>query len=152
MLKPMMRAAVLSWAMIYTRSNAFTTYITEVVTRTIVVGDNIGRMILQNRFHELAPSTKAASRTSPGRLLSAAEKTTIAKPVEVQMAVTISARLTRSWRPSHATGLKPGIRAAKIALITPVLGSLLYTKRQMMPVAVNEMPIGTKMIDLMMSS
>src|SRR5579859_1584671 len=109
---------------------------TAVVVSTIVVGDSIGTMIRQNRFQELDPSTSAASNTSPGRLLSAAEKTTIEKPVEVQMAVIISARLTRSCRPIHATGLKPGISAVRMALMTPVLGSLLYTKRQIMPVAV----------------
>ena len=70
--------------MMKTRSKIFRTLIIRVTSTTASTGASIGTVIRRNTCHSLAPSTRAASRSSRGRPASPAAISTIAKPAHIQ--------------------------------------------------------------------
>ena len=77
----------------YTTSKAFRAKITSVVPTTTMVGIISGNITRLNTVISPAPSTRAASSSSPGMPFNAADRMTIAKPVMPHVAAPISARL-----------------------------------------------------------
>ncbi len=75
------------------RSNVFRVWITRVVATTTMVGERMGTMMRRKMFHSLAPSTRAASRTSVDIPFSPADSTIIVKPVQFQTPTMMRARL-----------------------------------------------------------
>ena len=78
--------AVITFTMSYT----FITSTINVVATTVMVGMIVGMMTFQNVCRSVAPSTRAASISSEGTALMAADRMTMAKPVWIQMSTTIS--------------------------------------------------------------
>ena len=76
--------------------------LTSSVTASTEIGRlTIGRMIRKKICRSFAPSVRAASSTSLGMLLRAADRMTVANPTEPQMPAAISAALTSDGLPSH---------------------------------------------------
>ena len=71
-------------------SKTFITVTISVVTTTPTVGRICGSVTRQNTCDSVAPSIRAASVSSVGTALIAEEKMTMAKPVWIQMRITIS--------------------------------------------------------------
>src|SRR4051812_35212387 len=71
--------------MTHTMSNAFRAVITIVVDTTATVGRSSGKTIFRNTCISVAPSTRAASRSSALMPLRAADRMTIAKPVHIHV-------------------------------------------------------------------
>ena len=72
-----------------TMSNTLATATRIAVTTTPTVGRIWGSVTLKNCSLSLAPSMRAASRSSSGTALIAADRITIAKPVWIQMRMNI---------------------------------------------------------------
>ena len=96
-----------------TMSKTFITVTISVVTTTPIVGAIWGIVTFQNTWLSLAPSMRAASVSSVGTALIAAEKITVANPVWIQISTTISHMLLNggSW-----------MKLIGLASIAPVLG------------------------------
>ncbi len=123
----------------------------NVVATTVMVGRIIGIITCQKSCHSLAPSTRAASSTSPGSPFSAADRMVMLKPVHSQIPTIIRAKLLIGWLLMKATGWAPTPVIA--ALSTPICASLApvwmaYIKRQITPAPINEIAIGMKISDL----
>ena len=85
-------------------------------------------MIRRKTWNSDAPSMRAASMISSGIALMAAESTTIANPVWIQIMITISSRLFHGCCDSHGTGFWPSAdhdrrSAARCSCRTPRAGS-----------------------------
>ena len=103
-------------------SKIFSTLMTMVVVTTTTVGQMDGRLTRQNTCHSLAPSTRAASSSSFGMPLYAADKMTMQKPVQIQTPTAMSAKLLIHGRStSQPTGSPPS--ATTMALSRPICGS-----------------------------
>ena len=81
------------FVIVRTMSNTFSTPIAIVVRTTTRVPRIIGIVTRLNRRQPVAPSSSAASMTSPGIALIAAERTTMAKPTWIQIMMTMSRKL-----------------------------------------------------------
>ncbi len=64
-------------------------------------------MIRRNTWNSDAPSMRAASMISSGIALIAADSTTMANPVCIQIMITMSSRLFHGRCDSHGTGFLP---------------------------------------------
>ena len=73
----------------------------------------------RNTCNSEAPSMRAASMISSGIDLMAADSTTMAKPVWIQIMITMSSRLFHGRCDSHATGSWP--RPSLMPLSRPML-------------------------------
>ena len=93
--------------MTYTMSNALSEVMTMVVATTAIVGMSSGRVIRRNTWSSVAPSTRAASSSSALMPLSAADRMTMQKPVQIQAATTINATVLSGASMSHGTGATP---------------------------------------------
>src|SRR6056297_3725916 len=84
-----------NWPLVvtFTMSNTFITPTMRVVTTTPMVVAIWGSVTRQNTWLLVAPSIFAASISSVGTALMAAERMTMAKPVWIQMKITISQKL-----------------------------------------------------------
>ena len=108
--------------MTYTMSKAFRAVMMIVVETTARVGRRSGKMIPLKTCHSVAPSTRAASSSSPLIPFRAAEMITMQKPVQIQVVTRIS-RIVLRLRPlrvSHGWGATPTDVTA--ALSVPVWG------------------------------
>ena len=76
-----------------TMSKTFITRTTSVVTTTPIVVPICGNVTRQNTWLSVAPSILAASISSVGTALIAADRITIAKPVWIQIRMTINQKL-----------------------------------------------------------
>ena len=96
--------------------------LTTSVTATTEIGRlTIGTMIRQKIWVSVAPSTRAASRTSVEMPLIAADRMTVANPTDPQMPTAMSAQLTVFGLPRRATG--PASTIPRSAFSRPVLRS-----------------------------
>src|SRR6478752_3145759 len=151
-------------------SKTFITVTNSAVITTPTVGAICGSVIFQNTCDSVAPSTLAASISSVGTALIAAERITIAKPTCTQISTTINHMLLNGGSCTNNTGLalvRPRTATAihfdvdelltspsqtQSALSTPVwfwdTSRAWYMKRQMMPAPMNEIAIGKKISDL----
>ena len=77
----------------YTMSKTFRIAMATVVATAMIVPRIIGTTTRKKSWRSLAPSMRAASRTSADTPLRAADRTTIAKPVCSQIMITISSRV-----------------------------------------------------------
>src|SRR6476660_3469480 len=87
-------------------SKTFITVTNSAVTTTPMVGPICGNVIFQNTCESVAPSTFAASISSVGTPLIAAERITMANPVWTQISTTINHMLLNgpSWMNSTGWG------------------------------------------------
>src|SRR6478735_12589821 len=85
-------------------SKTFITVTNSAVTTTPMVGPICGNVIFQNTCDSVAPSTFAASISSVGTALIAAERITIAKPTCTQISTTISHMLLNGGSWTNNTG------------------------------------------------
>ncbi len=88
--------------MMYTRSKTFITLMTRVTNTTVSTGASSGTVIRRKICHSLAPSIRAASRASRGRVASPAPIRTMAKPVQIHRYAPMIAGVT-SVGPSQET-------------------------------------------------
>src|SRR6185312_2070070 len=102
--------------------------------RTEIGRLTIGRMIRKKICRSFAPSVLAASSTSVGMLLRAADRMTVAKPTDPQIPAAMSAAFTSDGLPSQE--MPRDVNGSRIALRSPMLGSGAYTKFQMIASAV----------------
>ena len=88
-------------------SKTFITVTNRAVITTPMVGAICGNVIRQNTCDSVAPSTFAASVSSVGTALIAAERITIANPVWTQISTTINHMLLNgpSWTNSTGRGV-----------------------------------------------
>ena len=78
------------------------------VVETVMIEPRIiGTITRTKSWRSLAPSSRAASSTSPDTPLIAAEKTTMAKPVWSQTRITISQKMLIGLLVSHGIGSPP---------------------------------------------
>ena len=77
---------------------------TSVVPITVSVGASRGTVTRKKTCSSVAPSTRAASSSSGGMPLRAAEVMTMANPVQTHTAAKIRAKLFTRWSISQATG------------------------------------------------
>ena len=89
-----------------------------VVHTTTMVPQICGIMMPKKIWKPLAPSMRAASSVSSGTPRSAAERMTMAKPVWIQIRMTISRTEFQNGTVIHACGGKPS--PVTIALSTPI--------------------------------
>ena len=89
-------------------SNALSAVITIVVATTATAGRSSGNVIRRKTCSSLAPSTRAASISSGLMPLSAAERMTMQKPVQIQTATMISAMVFVGASCSQVCGREPG--------------------------------------------
>src|SRR5687768_11550545 len=92
-----------------------------VVATTAIVGLSRGIVIEAKICHSEAPSTRAASITSGEMPLRPAERMTVQKPVQIQTATAIRARLLPGALVSQAWGSPP--TDVNTALTVPVCGT-----------------------------
>src|SRR5690349_17284890 len=92
------------FVMTNTRSNSLMTLTARVTARTEIGRLTIGRMIRRKTWNSFAPSTRDASITSDEMLLIAADRMTVANPVDPQIPTAITAALTKPGSPSHEIG------------------------------------------------
>src|SRR4029078_4924402 len=87
-------------------SKNFMTVTNKAVITTPIVGAICGKVIFQNTCAVVAPSTLAASVSSVGTPLIAAERITMAKPTWTQISTTINHMLLNgpSWMNSTGFG------------------------------------------------
>ena len=90
-----------------TMSNTFSTRMVMVVHTTAIVPQICGTMIFQKIWNGLAPSMTAASSVSSGMPRSAADRITMAKPVWIQIRMTIRKKLFQNGREIHTCGSPP---------------------------------------------
>ncbi len=89
------------------------------VVETVMIEPRIiGTITRTKSWRSLAPSSRAASRTSPDTPLIDAEKTTMAKPVWSQTRITISQKMLSGLLVSHGIGSPP--RPTTIAFNSPI--------------------------------
>jgi hypothetical protein len=93
-----------------------------VVSTTTSVPRIIGTVTFENSFQPEAPSSMAASVTSIGIALIAAERTTIAKPTWIQIMMTMSRKLLRAARAASSPGSMPS-QAHDLAESSPTCSS-----------------------------
>ena len=86
---------------------------------TTIVGAMLGTMMRRKTCHSEAPSMRAASMISSGIALMAADSTTMANPVCIQIMITMSRRLFHGFSCSHGTGSCPS--PALMPLSRPML-------------------------------
>src|SRR5262245_32123170 len=86
-------------------SKTFITVTNRAVVTTPTVGAIDGNVIRQNTCDSVAPSTLAASVSSVGTALIAADRITIANPVWTQISTTISHMLLNGPSCTNRTGL-----------------------------------------------
>src|SRR5437762_4510353 len=98
-------------------SNALRAKMIIVVVTTASVGASKGTITRRKICSSLAPSTRAASSSSTGIPLSAAEMMTVQKPVQIQTAATMRAKvLSGGLLASQAWGSKVGRTEVSTAL------------------------------------
>src|SRR3954447_23608967 len=100
----------------------FRSAIAIVVTTAMIEPLMIGTITRKKIWRSLAPSSRAASRTSIETPLIAADRTTIAKPVCSQIMISISAGRLIGKVVAHAIGLLP--KAVHAAFSRPNWGWL----------------------------
>src|SRR5678815_3273555 len=133
-------------------SKAFRAVMTIVVETTAIVGVSSGNTMPLKTCHSVAPSTRAASRSSGLMPLRAADRMTIAKPVHIQAMTMINRKVLKAavsvW--SQEMGWKP--KKVTMASSVPVCGCpadwYSNMNRQMTEAAVMLIASGTKMTDL----
>jgi hypothetical protein len=90
-----------------TMSNSFSVAM-KTVTATTMIAERIdGTVTFQKISDGLAPSMRAASTISVGTPLSAADRTTVAKPTSIHTRTTMSRRLFHGDSLSQLTGEPP---------------------------------------------
>ena len=105
-----------------TMSKIFSVAMAIVVATVTIEPRMSGMMIPKKIWRSLAPSRRAASRTSIDTPLIAADSTTMAKPVWSQIMISISAGRLIGKVVAQATGLLPN--AVQIAFSSPNWGWL----------------------------
>ncbi len=96
----MMSVSKLPPVITYTMSKALSAVMIMVVETTATVGRSSGNVMPRNTCHSLAPSTRAASRSSALMPFSAADRMTMQNPVQTHAATTMSQIVLSgaSWR------------------------------------------------------
>ncbi len=88
-------------------SNAYSAVMIIVVATTAIVGDRSGSVIRRKTSISVAPSTRAASRISGLMPFSAADRMTIAKPVQIQAPTMMSQIVLPGALMRNAAGWMP---------------------------------------------
>src|SRR5438093_3896918 len=114
-------------------SNALRAVMIIVVETTATVGSRSGNVVWRQTSSSVAPSTRAASSSSALMPLSAADRMTMQKPVQIQAATMMSMIVLSGVSWSQAMGSKPTL--VTTAFSVPVWGSpgvlYAYMKFQM---------------------